>query len=461
MPQPNDVALVVDNPKRDLRGTVLTAYQLAKRGCRTAIVPMYAQGYDLPLLAPNVVLLNYIRQSNEELARSYRALGIRLAVMDTEGGILSRKGLREPNTWAGSLRDAGLAVLVDDYFFWGEAVREAFLANSGMLPEQLHLTGCPRYDLCAPPWNAALAYRRSGFVLVNTNFSAINPAFTRSSAAEKQIFRSLGWSDAYISRWFEELEGVFPRYLDEVEAMARAMPQQAVVVRPHPFEDQERYRRRFAGVPNIEVDGSGDVLNMIHEAKCVVHLNCGTSVDALLQRKVPVSLEYLNTELLLDHTPLPSRLSLRPRSREELVEAVKGLVEGRTAFDHDAAFAEIEPWFYRADGAAAERVASVLAALPKGSPRPSLSHAVRGGRAAPSAGQVLQGLASAAFGSHFVGVLRGKVAASRKGKDIPPGDVQSLLDFYAQVSHGPRYRARRARSRLTGLPLSTIEILPE
>ena len=461
MPQHNSVALIVDNPKRDLRGTVLTAYQLARAGCRAAVVPMYAQGYDIPLLAPDIVLLNYIRQGNEELARSYRELGIRLAVMDTEGGILSRKGLREPNTWAASLRDAGLAALVDDYFFWGDAVREAFLANSGLRPEQLHLTGCPRYDLCAPPWNAALAYRRSGFVLVNTNFSAINPAFTRSSEAEKQIFRSLGWSDAYIAEWFAQLESLFPRYLDEVEAMARAMPGQSVVVRPHPFENRERYERRFADVPNIEVDGSGDVLNMIHEAKCIVHLNCGTSVDALLQRKVPVSLEYLNTDLLLDHTPLPSRLSLRPRSRAELVETVQGLVAGTVAFDHDAAFAEIEPWFYRADGAAAARVAAVLAGQPVGNARTSLRHAVRGSRAVPSAGQDAQGMAAVLLGSRLVGALRNRIAKARRDKDIRPADVQSLLDFYATAAQGPRYRARPARSRLTGLPLSTIEIRPE
>lgn len=460
MPQPNSVALVVDNPKRDLRGVVLTAYQLARKGCRTNVVPMYAQGYDIPLLTPDFVLLNYIRQSNEELARSYRDLGIRVAVMDTEGGVLSRKGRAEPNTWAATLKKDGLSALVDEYCFWGEAVRQAFVANSGISVEKLHLTGCPRYDLCTPPWNAALAYGRSGFVLVNTNFPAINPLFTRSAEEEKQIFRSLGWSDAYLTQWFAELEQLFPRYLDEVEAIARAMPQQLVIVRPHPFEDINLYLRRFVDVPNIEVDGNGDVLNMIHEAACIVHLNCGTAVDGLLQKKVPVSLEYLNTELLLDHTPLPSQVSLKPRSREELVETVRGLVDGNVVFDHDAAFAEIEPWFYRADGAAGERVASLLATASAGRPRSSLAHAVRGGRPSPSAKQILQGIATVAFGSRFVGRLRGKVEAARRGKDIAVSDVQSLLDLYASASQGPRYRARPARNRLTGMALSTIEILP-
>ncbi len=460
MSQPNSVALVVDNPKRDIRGIVLTAYHLSRIGSRASIVPMYAQGYDIPLLAPDIVLLNYIRQGNAELASTYRKSGMRVAVMDTEGGILSRKGLREPNAWAQSLKDTGLSALVDRYFFWGDAVYQSFLANSGFAAKQLQITGCPRYDLCASPWNRMLDYKSDGFVLVNTNFSAINPAFTKSGDAEKEIFRSLGWPNAYIDEWFREIEGVFPKYLDEVEALAIALPEQSIVVRPHPFENIEIYQRRFAGVANVEVDGSGDVLNMIHAASCIVHLNCGTSVDALLQRKVPVSLEYLNSDLLLDHTPLPSRLSLKPGSRKELVDVVKGLIDETVEFDHDAAFAEIEPWFYRADGHASERVAEALAAMPKGLTRSNLSEAVRGGRSNPSATQVLQGAAAAIFGSRFVTGLRSRVTTSRRGKEIRLSDVQALLDHYAASSGGPQFHARSARSRLTGAPMSTIEIFP-
>ncbi len=448
MPIQNSVALIVDNPKRDLRGVVLTAYQLVRAKCRAIVVPMYAQGYDLPLLAPDTVLLNYIRQSNEELARCYRELGVRVAVMDTEGGILSKKGLREPNAWASSLRDTGLASLVDDYFFWGEAIHAAFLENSGMRPGQLHLTGCPRYDLCAPPWNSALSYPRSGFVLVNTNFSAINPAFTRSAGSEKKIFQALGWSETYIRDWFSEIESVLPRYLDEIEALARSMPRQPIVVRPHPFENDD----------NIKIDGSGDVLNMINAAKCIVHLNCGTAVDALLQRKAPISLEYLNTDLLLDHTPLPSRISLKSQSRDHLIAIVEGLVSGDVSYDYDAVFSEIEPWFYRADGFASARVASVLAGASRQSAKSSFARAAKGGRSSPSIGQIFQGTASVLFGSHLVGTIRGKITKARRDKDIRLADVQSLLDFYADADQGPRCRAKYAQNPLTGLALSTIEI---
>lgn len=461
MPRPNSVALIIDNPKRDLRGVVLTAYHLSRLGCRASIVPLYAQGYDIPIIAPDIVLLNYIRQSNSELAATYRKSGTCVAVMDTEGGILSRKGLREPNTWARSLRDTGLSALVDRYFFWGSAVYQAFLVSGGFAEKQLQVTGCPRYDLCSSPWNKVLEYKRDGFVLVNTNFSSINPAFTESGEAEKKIFRSLGWPEAYIDEWFSEIEKVFPKYLDEVEALALALPTETIVVRPHPFENIKVYQKRFAGVVNIEVDGSGDVLNMIHAAICVIHLNCGTAVDAILQKKIPVSLEYLNTALLLDHTPLPSRLSIKPISRMELVDVVRKLIDNAVDFDHDAAFAEIKPWFYKADGHASERVAEALAAMPRGNTRPDFVRAVCGGRSSPSVLQLLQGVGAAIFGSKFVTNFRSSIISSRRAKDIRPNDVQVLLDQYASSSGGPSFRARSARSRFTGVPMSTIEILPK
>ncbi|MFP9136006.1 surface carbohydrate biosynthesis protein [Devosia sp. XGJD_8] len=451
---------MIDNPKRDLRGISLLAYALAREGRSSVIVPMYAQGYDLPLLSCESVVLNYVRQSNEDLVRTYRDLGMHIAVLDTEGGILSRAGLREPHNWARSLRETGLIDLVNDYFFWGDAVRAAFAQESGLQQDRMHLTGCPRYDLCSPPWNAALTYERKGYVLVNTNFSAINPGFTRSSDAEKHIFRSLGWDPEYVDTWFADMEALFPRYQDAVAELARALPNQTVLVRPHPFENETVYRQRFADIPNIVVDGRGDALNMIANAACIVHLNCGTAVDALLQRKPAISLEYLNTELLLDHTPLPSRLSIRASSFEALVGHVSDHLAAPGDFVPDGARDEIEPWFYKVDGKAAERVATILGRLPKQPVKRNFGAAMRGGRPNANPAQIAQGAANVVAGSRFVTWSRNRLDRSRRNKTITVEQVQSLLDTFAECCNGARFRAAHARNPLTGLPMSSIEVKP-
>jgi surface carbohydrate biosynthesis protein len=458
---PMNVALVVDSPKRDLDGVLLVAYQLALQGADAYIVPMYQQGYDVPLLRPDAVLANYARENNRELLAAYRALGICVAVLDTEGGVLSESGSDSPASWARAVQASGLGSCIDEYFFWGEKLHAAFVRDSGLAQDALHVTGCPRYDFCFAPWRSTLRFASQGYVLVNTNFSAINPAFTRSKEVEKAIFVQLGWAPGYVDRLFEDLESVFPRYLDVIERLARAVPSLAMRIRPHPFEDQALYVRRFAGLKNVTVDGSGNVLPAIAHAACVVHLNCGTAVESLMLGTPAISLEYLNTETMRAHAPLPTAISLPAASFEELVELARDPVAARGHLeDMRPSLLErhVRPWFGPMDGHAAQRVAerSIAAAAERPRPRRSLTRSLTGGRAA-SVGRLLAGAASNLMGSRAVALLQEMRAPERCAKAISVADVRTRMERIRAVEQvAPPIKVESARHPLSGLPLASI-----
>jgi len=113
------VGLILDNPKRDLKGNLLVAYHLVKKKHQVFVIPMYQQGYDVPLLNLDIVLLNYARSTNRKLIEGYKRMGIKVAVMDTEGGVLSEDGTDSPEKWAKSIHDSGMYRYIDKYFFWG------------------------------------------------------------------------------------------------------------------------------------------------------------------------------------------------------------------------------------------------------------------------------------------------------------------------------------------------------
>jgi surface carbohydrate biosynthesis protein len=459
------LALVVDSPKRDLDGMALVAYQLARRGVEAVLVPMYQQGYDLPLLAPEAVLVNYARENNRDLLAGYRALGMRVIVLDTEGGVLSESALDAPPNWAAEMRRSGLAACVDEYLFWGPALREAFVAGSGMPAASLHLTGCPRYDFCAEPWRRLLEFPERDFILVNTNFSAINPRFTSSSEDEKAIFLQLGWPRDYVERLFAELAGVFPRYLDALERLARALPGARLRVRPHPFEDEETYWRRFGRAANVTVDGSGSALPAIASAACVVHLNCGTAVESLMLGTPAVSLEFLNSETMRSHAALPSKLSLPAGSERELVAmlAEPARLKERQDARRERLLAEhLEPWFHRLDGRAAERVVAIAIAAAGGKAASrSIRASLRGGRA-PSAGRLLAGVASQLIGSKAVGRLQGLRLPARRAKAFTRAEVERRIEALARLeSRKDRIAVAQARHPLSGAPLASIRVLAQ
>src|SRR5262245_61391564 len=81
------IALIVDHPQRDLAGLVLTAFDLCQRGAICHLVPLNLQRTEIWALAPDFVLLNYLRRSNEQFARQLVKSRIRFGLLDTEGGV--------------------------------------------------------------------------------------------------------------------------------------------------------------------------------------------------------------------------------------------------------------------------------------------------------------------------------------------------------------------------------------
>jgi surface carbohydrate biosynthesis protein len=454
------IGWVVDHPKRDLAGSVLAAYQLASRGASVAIVPMYEQGVDVPRLGLDTLVVNYARAANIDLMRSFSQAGLALYVLDTEGGVLAEKGGNSPPAMAAHISNSGYADILSGYFFWGGRLHAAFNDNHTMRPDQLHLTGCPRFDFAAPRWRTLLDGDRRGYLLVNANFPLVNSRFSGKPGAEREAMIRAGWDPAYLDRIITDMKQVFANYLVEIGRLAEARPHRPILLRPHPFENEEVYRSALARHPNVVVDGTGSVLDMIQNAAAVIHLNCGTAIEAVLLEKLPIQLEYLNTPATAQHARLPARVSRAVASLDELLEVIDHSDEETRKFDFAGVHASnIDAFFYRNDGLAAERVADVLmAANHPRRPFVSLSSAFRGTRPNPSAGQLAKGAASLVFGSAATEKLRTWFNPARRDKRIEPADVGSLLARIAL--HDKRdlslFRASRARCVRTGLPLASI-----
>ena len=456
------IGWVVDHPKRDLAGSVLAAYQLASRGASVALIPMYEQGVDVPRLGLNALVANYARAANLDLMHAFAKAGLALYVLDTEGGILADKGGNSPPALAAQIRDMGYSTILSGYFLWGSRLHEAFKAGGTLKPEQLHLTGCPRFDFAAPRWRSLLDGERRGYLLVNANFPLVNSRFTSRPDDEREAMIRFGFTAPYIDRLLADLKQVFANYLVEIGRLAAARPDRQILVRPHPFEREEVYRAALGQHANVVVDGTGSVLDMIQNAAAVIHLNCGTAIEAVLLGKLPIQLEYLNTPATAGHALLPARASRRTMSFEELLAVVDDIDAETRKFDFAGVHAaEIHPFFHHNDGRAAERVADALVGVnDRRAPFVSLSSVLRGTRPNPSLGQIAKGAASLLFGSAVTERLRTRFNPARREKRIEPSDVRRVLERVAahDKSDPSLFSVERARCAKTGLPLASITI---
>ena len=345
------VCLVVDNPLRDLDGLTLVAWQLAQQNCEVWLVPMYEQAFDVRAVDADFVLANYARINNRSHLCSYLREGIRVGVLDTEG--VGGKNADEFATLVGSDIGAGL---VDLYCVWGPSQGKALVARKVVGHNALRVTGCPRYDFCAPPWRDALPKPaiRDGFVLVNTNFPTVNPRFSGGSGDEVRTMVSAGFGPTFAQAYIRDARRAQAGIIALLGDLVDKFPSVSFVLRPHPFESAAPYQALAATKANLEVRQEGTSIEWLNACKVLLHLNCSTAVEAAMLGKTAISTSWLDTPIL--HIEGPHSVSLHANSPTDLREQLATCIDSTTPLVHES----IEPRYYRIDGRSSQRVADAI-----------------------------------------------------------------------------------------------------
>lgn len=364
--------LIVDNPLRDIDGLTMLAWELAGRGWDACLVPMYDQAFAIGRLKPDLVVANYVRPNNAGLLREYRRAGAVVLIVDTEGA-----AGQSADDFVQLLARNGLAADVDGYCVWGERQLAGFL-KSGLLPgHKVRATGCPRYDIAAPRWRAALGVPdiRPGFVLINTNLAGVSPRFSRGVADERAGLISMGLNPDHVDRRLRDETIARDGLIDLVRELAIGFPEIPFVLRPHPFESDAAYRV-LCDLPNFSIRQEGTSLEWLNAAALLIHLNCSTAVEAIMLGKEALSPQWLDTPAI--HIDGPARVSWHM----ENVTAMKAAMESILSGDGPTAGEEllkvrddvIRDGYLAIDGETSARIADFAAQVVQ-EPRPALSPA--------------------------------------------------------------------------------------
>lgn len=457
-----NIGLVVDHPKRDLDGNIRVACALLEKGVCVYIIPLYYQGIDIPLLELDVILINYARPINLNLVESYFKQGIAVYVLDTEGGILSETGANSVENLANYLFKSGYSKLLSGYLFWGNFLHNAFAKKEILKKEKLHITGCPRFDFASKKLRHLLSYKKTNYILVNANFSLVNPRFVKNEKKEIEILVKGGWDRRYVNKLVRDQRLIIKNFLSAIYELALSFPSRHFLIRPHPFENKKIYDDYFLGLNNVTVDGNGSVLNVIKNSSLLLHLNCGTSVESVMLKRLPVSMEFLNTPYMAIHSALPSKISVKAKSINHLKKIINNMDGAYKKFEFDRLYKKhIYRFFHLNDGCSANRVANVLFKKQHKNKNIYKTHkillSIKGSRSNNKIIQTFQGVVANILGSLFLSNLRAIINPSRKQKDL---NMQYVKNFTYTLL--PNFKAKliikRANHPLSKLPLSSISM---
>jgi surface carbohydrate biosynthesis protein len=444
------IGLVMDHPRRDLPGTVLVALELVLAGATAVIVPAQMSWIEGTFADLDGIVINRARPSTIGVIEWLARLGQSVFVLDDEGYLSSERHAM----LVAAIGELDAGRWLKGYFVWGEASGQALAEADPRLADRILATGAPRFDLLAPRWRGMLRHEPSGYVLLNPNFNSINPYHGNPKRVRTDMLRN-GWDPAYLDHFFTDMGTAFTGFLQLCNDLPRCLPHRQFVLRPHPFELPDPYARAVAGLGNVRLNSEGDVAPVLANATHLVHVNCNTSVEARLLGLPPIQASFLNSDMLRDHMPLYSGVSIKAKDLDDLCRLLDDSVLLAARDDAAGIFERwIRPSFHSCDGYAARRVAeAVLAGCGQRVPQEHRTEALglRTGRQAKLA--LCGGVGTAA-----VQWVRSKLHPDRSAKAFTTGQVGDLVSAFGRQLGMELQPVRRLRSPWTGLPMSSIQI---
>lgn len=311
---------------------LLVALELTSRGIPVVIGhsrALYANARNLP---PGLIFLKGMNRVQYGIIVQLPSTGHKPVACDEEA-MGARGPLLVKDTWVEA------QPLMTKVFCQGPEHRDVLMNERGFTPEQLAITGNPRIDLLRPPFidawrrQAAEIIRENGpFILVNTDMSATNSRF-HGLDHYRQVLVQIGWLDPesaddrlLLDHHLNHDQSNMDAVSDFARAMRAAMPEAKIVLRPHPAEDDRRWRELAEETGNLTVVTDSEPVPWLLAARGLIHTGCTTGVEAAVLGTPSIALITDRADNPFSDYRLSNAVSRRVTTVEAAVEAARELL---------------------------------------------------------------------------------------------------------------------------------------
>lgn len=413
----------VENQVRELDAKLLVSVLAAQEGWTSVIGSKWSIHERIGRFPPGIYIAKSFIQRDVKMLKIMRRIGHYVIAWDEEAVVTF-----PPEIYYARRVGRGAFNFIDLLVAWGEENRDLLYGHPECRRETVHVLGNPRADLLRPEMRELFQDRvdelrreYGDFILINTNFNAVNCYLTNwnllyvDQGEWVRGYGAAGMPEDYVKGRFEYKQATFEAYQALIPAIAKAFPSRRIILRPHPSENHDLWRRFLEGCANVEVNSKGNVVPWLIACDCLIQSGCTTAVEGFLLGTRIVS--FVPVEDQGYEFRLPNEMGTQCRTADEVIAAVQDPAPDRDPAGTRRRF--VGRAIYGFDGELAS--ARLLKLLPHRSPYASLAH----------------------LSSRLSGMVSAERRATKKRKKMRAGD--------------PRYSADYRRQRFPHIEVSALQ----
>ena len=342
MSQKPQLIIPVENQVRELDPKLLLACVAANRGFVSVIGFRREIHFNIAQFPGSIYVSKSMTDASDSMFNIMRKLGCQVAAWDEEALVHL-----PPDIYYSRRLSPAAVKMVSHFFAWGQDSADLWRHYPHFpATTPIHVTGNPRCDLLRPDvrgyYDEDVAKIRSlygEFLLVNTNFNHVN-AFspvqnlfrptTETDRDPKFGRAAFGMTRKYAQGLHRLKQGVFGAFQKMIPELERAFPGLNIVVRPHPTENPEIYRRIAASCSRVHVTNSGNIVPWLMATRTVIHNGCTTGLEATIMGVPAVSYRaVVDADYDYGFYRLPNLASHECFTLQELLHLLRDILDGR------------------------------------------------------------------------------------------------------------------------------------
>jgi surface carbohydrate biosynthesis protein len=316
-----------ENRTREFEAKLLLACCAAEAGFRTIVGSRHDIHLSIDRLPRSIYVGKDLRASSALMTRILARLGHHIVAWDEEALVYYT-----PEQYLAARVHVPVMKATELLFAWGPDNADVWRSHPEYDGRPIQMVGNPRFDLLRPELrgfhqqSVADLHRRFGqYILINSNFGTVNHLLPDAVDTSLRRFRSTEAAQ-FQAEAFRQRRRLFEEFLAMVPLLAKAFPDRAIVVRPHPSENPEPWLQIARAEANVHVSHEGNVVPWLLCAAAIVHNGCTTAIEASILERACIS--YQPAAMRRFDIPLPNSLSDTAATRGELVDKLQKHLSG-------------------------------------------------------------------------------------------------------------------------------------
>ncbi|MCP6719114.1 MAG: hypothetical protein KJI71_02665 [Patescibacteria group bacterium] len=292
------VVLPVEVKNRAFDSRLLLAYRLIKEGYKVIIGDRSGCAREINFIQNCIYLAKSLAYSQSQLFKKIKHNNGRIFILYEEGGYIGRE--KHKFSEIRSSYPKKMLHFVDSIFVYGKSFQNFLVEN---LPEfnsrNTYVIGNSRFDLHKPKYLSYYSKQVNKIKSIYGNYLLFNGNFNFGNhyLGENYILNEIinnkeiteEFKENYLIQKIEHSKAYLNNFLDLIKYIAQKLPKQTIIVRPHPGENIQIYRRTLKNIKNLFIINEGAATPWIIGSKLVIHLDCTTAIESIFAEKPVIS----------------------------------------------------------------------------------------------------------------------------------------------------------------------------